>query len=202
MKFAIAAFAAALLASAGIAQADPILDTGAGSTSVARAVGVTQTHSVAGYFSLDKAVTVDGIYGWMGGDEGARLTASIYSEIDFVPADALFSANIINTGMVAWQGTGGLKWDLGPGSYFVVFSATDDSQSYMPGGASQPLAAYLHGGEGNWRRLREQNLGIRLTGAAGGAVPEPAAWAMLIGGFGLAGAALRRKRTSTAVRFA
>ena len=33
-------------------------------------------------------------------------------------------------------------------------------------------------------------------------VPEPAAWAMLIGGFGLAGAALRRKRTSTAVRFA
>jgi hypothetical protein len=31
------------------------------------------------------------------------------------------------------------------------------------------------------------------------AVPEPATWAMMIAGFGLAGAALRRRRTSTAV---
>jgi hypothetical protein len=37
---------------------------------------------------------------------------------------------------------------------------------------------------------------------AGAGVPEPAAWAMLIGGFGLAGGALRRRRTRTAVRFA
>jgi len=32
-------------------------------------------------------------------------------------------------------------------------------------------------------------------------VPEPAAWGMLIGGFGLAGAGMRRRRT-TKVRFA
>jgi hypothetical protein len=37
---------------------------------------------------------------------------------------------------------------------------------------------------------------------AGAGVPEPAAWAMLIGGFGLAGGALRRRRARTAVRFA
>ena len=30
----------------------------------------------------------------------------------------------------------------------------------------------------------------------GGAVPEPASWALMIGGFGLAGAALRRRRTT------
>ena len=35
-------------------------------------------------------------------------------------------------------------------------------------------------------------------GAVGGAVPEPASWAMLIAGFGLTGAAMRRRR-STAV---
>ncbi|WP_245824976.1 PEPxxWA-CTERM sorting domain-containing protein [Sphingomonas azotifigens] len=41
------------------------------------------------------------------------------------------------------------------------------------------------------------------AGATSGAgVPEPAAWAMLIGGFGLAGGALRRRRVRTAVRFA
>ena len=33
-----------------------------------------------------------------------------------------------------------------------------------------------------------------------GAVPEPASWAMMVGGFGLAGAAMRRRRT--AIRFA
>jgi len=35
-----------------------------------------------------------------------------------------------------------------------------------------------------------------------GGVPEPAAWAMMIGGFGMAGGALRRRRVSTTVRFA
>lgn len=33
-------------------------------------------------------------------------------------------------------------------------------------------------------------------GSGGGAVPEPSAWALMLGGFGLAGAALRRRRTA------
>ncbi|MBB6228664.1 hypothetical protein FHS79_002854 [Polymorphobacter multimanifer] len=46
------------------------------------------------------------------------------------------------------------------------------------------------------------NVGITgLTGITAGAVPEPASWAMLIGGFGLVGAAMRRRRpTMVAVR--
>lgn len=35
-----------------------------------------------------------------------------------------------------------------------------------------------------------------------GAVPEPATWAMMIGGFGFVGAAMRRRATATRVRFA
>ncbi|WP_426167566.1 PEPxxWA-CTERM sorting domain-containing protein [Sandarakinorhabdus sp. DWP1-3-1] len=35
-------------------------------------------------------------------------------------------------------------------------------------------------------------------GLAGAAVPEPASWAMLIAGFGLVGAAMRRRRTTVA----
>ena len=33
-----------------------------------------------------------------------------------------------------------------------------------------------------------------------GAVPEPGTWALMIGGFGLAGASLRRRRERSAVR--
>ncbi len=36
-----------------------------------------------------------------------------------------------------------------------------------------------------------------LSGLTAGAVPEPASWAMLIAGFGLVGATMRRRRTMT-----
>ena len=38
--------------------------------------------------------------------------------------------------------------------------------------------------------------------AVGGAVPEPATWAMMLAGFGLTGAALRRRRQQATVSFA
>jgi hypothetical protein len=41
---------------------------------------------------------------------------------------------------------------------------------------------------------------IVLDGVIGGAVPEPATWAMMIGGLALVGASMRRRRT--AVSFA
>jgi len=39
---------------------------------------------------------------------------------------------------------------------------------------------------------------LEIGAKAGGAVPEPAAWALMIGGFGLAGTALRRRRAALA----
>jgi hypothetical protein len=40
-----------------------------------------------------------------------------------------------------------------------------------------------------------------VTPPPAGAVPEPASWAMMLGGFGLVGAALRNRRRNTAVSF-
>jgi PEP-CTERM motif len=39
---------------------------------------------------------------------------------------------------------------------------------------------------------------LRVSGVSGGAVPEPASWALMIGGFGMAGAMLRRRRAGLA----
>ena len=40
--------------------------------------------------------------------------------------------------------------------------------------------------------------GFQTVAQIGAGVPEPAAWALMIGGFGMAGAALRRRRSATA----
>lgn len=45
--------------------------------------------------------------------------------------------------------------------------------------------------------FRNGTLDIQLLPPFGGTVPEPASWALMLGGFGLAGAALRRKRAVT-----
>lgn len=43
----------------------------------------------------------------------------------------------------------------------------------------------------------EGRVGNQILASASGAVPEPASWALMIGGFGLVGAALRRRSTAT-----
>ena len=40
---------------------------------------------------------------------------------------------------------------------------------------------------------------VAFRSARGGGVPEPATWAMMIGGFGMAGAAMRRRRVTAAI---
>ena len=41
-----------------------------------------------------------------------------------------------------------------------------------------------------------------FSGTISGAVPEPASWALMLGGFGIAGASMRRRRNATRVTYA
>lgn len=52
------------------------------------------------------------------------------------------------------------------------------------------------------QRMFADNFTVNGNVLAGGAVPEPATWAMLILGFGFAGATLRKQRVKTSVTFA
>lgn len=81
-------------------------------------------------------------------------------------------------------------------------------------GTGQPLAAQMfetddvqarfikldilnNYGQGTYAE-RDWNSGLSEVQFAGAAVPEPASWALMIGGFGLAGAALRRRSAKVA----
>jgi hypothetical protein len=61
----------------------------------------------------------------------------------------------------------------------------------LDGGYAQP----------NGQQMLTDNFTVNGNVLAAGAVPEPATWAMLILGFGFAGAAMRQRRGKTAVSF-
>ncbi len=85
--------------------------------------------------------------------------------------------------------------------FSTLFDATDGKQYYEN---SEFNPHFLVGtytnliGLGN--SLDSGNFTLTIA-PVGGAVPEPASWAMMIGGFALAGAAMRRTRKSVSVRF-
>jgi hypothetical protein len=76
----------------------------------------------------------------------------------------------------------------------TTYSLTEFSYRRFLGDTVQPNVA-TPGGDGN-----DYNGNFRIN-AVTAAVPEPAAWAMMIGGFGMIGAAARR-RTRTTVAYA
>ena len=60
-----------------------------------------------------------------------------------------------------------------------------------------PLGAFARAGV--YRDTGFSDAELRVTNVKDGAVPEPASWALMIAGFGLAGGTLRRSRRAAAV---
>ena len=83
----------------------------------------------------------------------------------------------------------------GSGLFHQPFQTT--SLNYLATGASTAISFTIASSTmiGNNDPLID---GVSFTGLAGNAVPEPASWAMMIAGFGLVGAAARRRRVSLA----
>jgi hypothetical protein len=92
----------------------------------------------------------------------------------------------VNKGHVSWNGPAVINFGGGFGSLTVTLNDADFN-AYDPSRWEDPDQL----GNG-----KAQITGNFVLSNVGGAVPEPASWAMMITGFGLAGATLRRRRTA------
>ncbi|QMW24536.1 PEP-CTERM sorting domain-containing protein [Sandaracinobacteroides saxicola] len=131
------------------------------------------------------------------------------------PAFLIFDlgVNVILRQAQLWQYN--VDFGLDRGARDIAFSTSLDGISFAAAGTGvmtratgAPAPAQLFALDGTARYVRvdlNNNYGDRFTwtGLAearyAGAVPEPATWAMMIAGFGLVGAATRRRRTMVAV---
>ncbi|HLZ73865.1 DUF642 domain-containing protein [Phenylobacterium sp.] len=143
-----------------------------------------------GAFSIDltgygdnPAVNLSGIQQTIATDAGATylLTFDLGGEGQYgLPAGLLASAGAASRQFQTT--TGGA--DSGHNGW------TTETLSFVASGASTALTFTGNVGQAY---IGLDNVSVVET-AAPGAVPEPAAWALMIAGFGLAGAALRRRR--------
>ena len=141
-------------------------------------------------------------------DNATSAATAIF--IDSYPAAALGTiadpSYVTPVNVAAWSGQFANSFTLVGG---VVTAALFHSNQNGPGGFDQfwlnvPLG-YINGntnyfdlGNGNRVSIWNNNGFAGVTFGAGGTVPEPTSWAMMIAGFGLVGAAMRRRAIALA----
>ena len=164
-------------------------------------------------FSLSSSATLNAL-GFF--DDGQRHNhqVGIWDSSNLLVA----STTVLGTGGVVghFRWTGISLTTLGPGTYTIggeVFGGDDipvaptgvttiPEYTYGGGffhsgsGLVQPTTASDFGGDNGFIVA---NFSIVRSGSPPGSVPEPAAWTLMIAGFGLTGAALRRRRFSPAL---
>ncbi|MBA2919554.1 PEPxxWA-CTERM sorting domain-containing protein [Sphingomonas sp. MAH-20] len=156
-------------------------------------------------FTLGGASTVTGV-SFTGGyfnpptvGNITSFTLNFYADNAGQPGSSLATASIPGNGGESCVST------ICTYSVAVNFAAAAGTQywlSIVPDVAFPPQWGWATGSNGDGvayqdffgsRSRLTADLAFTLTGNA--AVPEPATWALMLGGFGLAGAALRRRRT-------
>ncbi len=109
----------------------------------------------------------------------------------------LYDVSSSIVGLLGYNGATTIFDDLGSGTVFGKVRIDAAAASYTialnQAGVDAVNAAYYN--------ASYFTLGGRLTPVSS-AVPEPATWAMMVGGFGLIGGALRARRRRTTVRYA
>jgi hypothetical protein len=195
------------------AQAATLAATGAGATNcISDCSTIYINQSLAGRFTLASASAISGVEGWLAAGATQSIGITIWSGAN-KPTEMLyqgsFTFNVTNNTYYqsSWAGLSGVDWTLDAGDYWVSFSSSNPGNnapvmSRAVGGQAAAYSIY-HPGEG-WSAAYGQGggssvsfpaMGFRIFGEAlASDVPEPASWAMMLGGFGLIGGAMRSRR--------
>jgi hypothetical protein len=92
---------------------------------------------------------------------------------------------------------------LGAGTYYLALQNYGDEHTYLATGAQHDALTYTRDGGATWGVIPNDGTtahgwAVKINGDVGvSAAPEPGAWALMILGFGGAGAVLRRRRQPT-----
>lgn len=195
---------AALLATAAVpASAATIIDTGIGRAG-ARPVNTTTT--LLGQFTLGGATRIESIETYGRVVSSGSALYSIYANNGNVPGALLYSATtaLVASGQIGYTGISGLAFDLLAGTYFVGFGQGSRSfTAYVRESAPNPLGIEGAFKPKGYVPTNDVNLSWRISGQPIAAdVPEPATWALMLGGIGLVGGAMRYRRGRRGVTFA
>jgi hypothetical protein len=207
MKAFVMAATMTLLPASALAAS--IVDTGVPSGPAGYSIfdeGPSANQALAARFTIGAATQITNVEGWFGssafGQDKVRISLhNDASGVGSVIATELATVPDFRTSGNSWVGaftSGALT--LAAGNYWVSFGAdrgaSDRCNCFMPANATVtiPYGAYRNNFTFDNFLQRELYFGLRISGSTAGAVPEPASWMMLITGFGLAGAGMRRTR--------
>ncbi|MBS0362520.1 MAG: PEP-CTERM sorting domain-containing protein [Proteobacteria bacterium] len=156
--------------------------------------------SVAGDNVRARGITDSGeVAGWVsnaGGSQGFILLGGVYS---FFSAPGSFQSTFFEdinaNGLVAGEYN-----DAGGVSHGFVFDSNTDTFTDIdvPGATNVNAFGINDAGQVVLNTFNADGVVTNYLYDPNGGVPEPATWALMIAGFGLAGAALRRRRTLAA----
>lgn len=110
------------------------------------------------------------------------------------------SGNVLTAGFITSAGSStGIAYD---GANFVVSNVFGSSVSYFSGTTGTFLNTVNLTGGGGGFLIEDLSVDYSVRPDTGGAVPEPATWAMMIAGFGIAGMSLRSRRRNAVASLA
>jgi hypothetical protein len=192
---ASSAFALAIAFASAPANAAIIVDTG--EPLIGEYIyDLNVTQSLAARFTVTTTTRLTDLTGYMFAySTPGTFTVAVRAD-GKNPGAELFSGTATANLSFAFYGVHGVSWLVDPGSYWLAFEVRpgDTMDGYMPDKQTSPIGPESYYGSGVWERYDELDIGVRISGDAVAAVPEPAAWALMLTGFLGAGAVLRSLR--------
>ena len=183
----------ALLATASLAHAATVVDTGTPNGAAVGALAFDAVDWTAAQVSFAQASNVNAIQGHiLGGAAGETFDVSLFaSDAAHGPGTLLYTATA-TFGSDGWNGVSDLRgWTVAAGSYWVEFEIQGDDTlgaSSVTGalldlGAPKPVALTASTGDGGFSYQDDAlSIGLRLDASAVSAVPEASsAWQVTAG---------------------